>query len=539
MGQGEKKAVSIQAIQRYSLVRQYCPGGINAGLLNLQLRDPALLYQDLDALCEMDESALRALVQPAGVDVVEEDLAQTEASSQSEEEMIPRTPDECVQITVDPSGLLARMKLIEPPEEVAEPGRREMLRALFQKKITSGVKTEFIARLAERPLYDRFFRIAECKPAENGKDGVVEFHFDPSMDLRPRMSEDGTADYRALDFVKSVKAGDLLCQIVPPTQGVDGIDVYGRPIPAVSGRTPEIRCGANTALFDDGLQIRALCDGQVFLRGDTVTVSQFLNLDAVDFSTGNIDFPGSVHIRGDVANGFTVKAGGDIVVSGVVENATLIAGGSIALCSGIKGGGNGFLDAGQDIRTLFIESCRARAGGSIYADSILNSFLECGGQVSVFGKRGYLLGGTCVAGELISAVQIGNQANIPTKITVGACANLSEQKRQSLAAADRYHDTVDRLSALAAEDARTLHPSAAFCQELARISILILRLESEADQLQCAAGQPTRPRRRVVQVLEALHPNVSLEIDGVAAKNTSLRARCTIAQRNEKLYFTK
>lgn len=427
-------------------------------MLSEHLRDPALIYQDLDALCEMDEEALRALVRSDDDPAGDESAAGAEEAPQAEEETVPSTPDECIQVTVDPAGLSARIKLIEPPEGVAEPGRREMLRVLFQKKITSGIKTAFIDRLVERPLYGQFFRIAEGKPAENGRDGEVEFFFDPSADLRPRVLEDGTADYRALDFVKSVQAGELLCRLIPPTPGVDGADIFGQPIPAAPGRPPAIRCGVNTALFDNGLQIRALCDGQVFLRGDTVAVSQFLTLDAVDYSTGNIDFPGSVHIRGDVSNGFSVKADGDIVVSGVVENATLIAGGSIALCSGIKGGGNGFLEAGQDIRTLFIESCRARAGGSIYADSILNSSLECGRQVSVLGKLGYLLGGTCVAGELVSAVQIGNQANIPTTVTVGACAGLSELARQELAAVDRCHDAVDRLSALAAEDARTLHP---------------------------------------------------------------------------------
>lgn len=147
-------------------------------------------------------------------------------------------------------------------------------------------------------------------------------------------------------------------------------------------------------------------------------VSQILIVDTVDFSTGNIDFPGSVHIQGNVPSGFTVKAAGDIVVQGVVENAVLIAGGNIALCRGVKGAGSGSLGAGQDIRTLFIESCQVRAGGSIYADTILNSDVACGHTVSVYGQRGYLLGGVCMAGDFVSAAQIGNAAQIATSVII-------------------------------------------------------------------------------------------------------------------------
>lgn len=65
-----------------------------------------------------------------------------------------------------------------------------------------------------------------------------------------------------------------------------------------------------------------------------------------------------------------------------------------------------------DIRTLFIESCQVRAGGSIYADTILNSDVACGHAVSVYGQRGYLLGGVCMAGDFVSAFQIATSVII-------------------------------------------------------------------------------------------------------------------------------
>lgn len=535
---GGKNMLSVSALQACTLVKRYFPAGLSSNVVGQALQDPALLYLNLDELCEMDLDAVRALVCPA------QDAQEAAGPGNGPEEedapegTPPSTADECIVLEVDPEGLAARVTLIPPPDGVPAPGAREMLRALYRKKVTKGVRVEFINRLAERPIYDRPFRIAQAQPAINGQDGAVTFHFDTSADLSPRMAEDGTADYKNLDFVMSVQAGDLLCEITPATSGAEGVNIFGQPIPASAGRPPQVRCGANTALSQDGREIRAVCDGQVFLREGRVEVNQILMLDTVDFSTGNIDFPGSVHVRGDVANGFTVRAGGDIVVSGVVENATLISGGSIALCSGIKGGGSGVLEARQDVRTLFIESCKAKAGGNIYADTILNAWVECGRRVNVLGKRGYLLGGVCTAGDMITAVQIGNEANIPTTVALADRTGPSAEERQRAETTARYSEAADQLSLLAEQDAGGQERPLTFSCELARIAVLAQRLQQRIDQLQMDSGRPGRGRH-VIQVLEALYPNVSLEIDGVSAKNTRQRGRCTILERRGQVCFSE
>ncbi|MCD8491911.1 MAG: FapA family protein [Geovibrio sp.] len=64
----------------------------------------------------------------------------------------------------------------------------------------------------------------------------------------------------------------------------------------------------------------------------------------MDYSTGNIVFNGVVHIRGDVLSGFSVKAEKDIMVEGIVQDATMVAGGSIVIKTGIKGEVNNNVD---------------------------------------------------------------------------------------------------------------------------------------------------------------------------------------------------
>lgn len=537
---GVKTALSVPALQASPLVRQYFPSGLRSDILSAALQDPALLYADLDSVCAMGESGLRDLICPPLPGTAGAELAEgSDASPDDEEETSPESAADCVVVTVDQEGYQAKLRLLPPPDGISPPEAKDMLRALARHKITRGVKTEFITRLAERPVYDRTFRIAEARLPVDGQAGSVTYFFNPEVDLSPHMGEDGTADFRDLDFVKSVKAGDLLCRLTPATPGVDGVNVFGRPIPAKAAGNAPVQCGTNTVSSADGLEIRATCDGQVFLRGSTVVVSQILVVDTVDFSTGNIDFPGSVHIQGNVSSGFTVKAAGDIVVQGVVENAVLIAGGNIALCRGVKGAGSGSLDAGQDIRTLFIESCQVRAGGSIYADTILNSDVACGHTVSVYGQRGYLLGGVCMAGDFVSAAQIGNAAQTATSVIIRSLPNQPGQDPALAAALSRYYGAMDQLAALADKDAQDAGGDGDFfSHELARIAVLSRRLESAAGQLQEKSGRPIRPRRRSIQASEALHPNVSLEIDGVFVKNTAARGRCQIYERRQKLFFT-
>ena len=63
----------------------------------------------------------------------------------------------------------------------------------------------------------------------------------------------------------------------------------------------------------------------------------------VDYNTGNIDFVGTIVIRGNVRSGFKVKADGDIRIIGSVEGAELEAAGSIEISAGIIGQNKGLL----------------------------------------------------------------------------------------------------------------------------------------------------------------------------------------------------
>lgn len=76
----------------------------------------------------------------------------------------------------------------------------------------------------------------------------------------------------------------------------------------------------------------------------------------MDNSTGNIDYPGNVTVRGNVKGGFSIIAKGDIVVEGVVEDALIQAGGQIIVKRGIHGMTKGILRAQGNVICKFIEN---------------------------------------------------------------------------------------------------------------------------------------------------------------------------------------
>lgn len=131
-------------------------------------------------------------------------------------------------------------------------------------------------------------------------------------------------------------------------------------------------------------------------------------------------YEGDVVVKGNVLAGFTVKATGDITVSGIVEGATVIAGGNITFNRGIQGMTRAVVKAGGNIVSKFIESAEnVSAGGSIEADSILHSKVTAKSTIKASGRNGLIIGGDVKAVNMIEAKTIGNAMGTNTSVGVG------------------------------------------------------------------------------------------------------------------------
>jgi uncharacterized protein (DUF342 family) len=305
---------------------------------------------------------------------------------------------------------------------------------LQQQGIMSGFNETLIAEIASDPSQYAGIPliIAEGVPAIPGEDAKIELVC-LAKGKSETSSHSDVVDYRNVNNVINVKAGELLARKHPPTAGRAGQKVTGEVIPAKQGRSIPIKIGKNVVLDASGEFAYAVIDGQVAITDrDRINVFPVYEVNGdVDYSVGNIHFVGTVIIKGNVLSGFTVRAAGDIRIYGEVEAAIIEADGSIEVRAGIAAQGRGQVKAGNNVLAGYINQGNIHAKNDIVvAQSIMHSSITAGRKVICSQGKGVIVGGTIQAGEGIFANVIGNLMHTPTIVEVGVMPELANEYRQ-------------------------------------------------------------------------------------------------------------
>ncbi|MEC0169989.1 FapA family protein [Paenibacillus graminis] len=303
---------------------------------------------------------------------------------------------------------------------------------LHSHNIRYGIQRDIVQRISTNPEEYFFNRvpIAIGQPAVNGIDGRVVLTVDLEEDRKPLEMADGKVDYKDLVRLHNVLKGQIIAKIIPPQPGKSGTMVTGEELPFRPGKEAHFKVGKNVLVDQEETAMYAAIDGLVTLT-DKGKINVFpvyeVNGD-VDYSTGNIDFVGTVVIRGNVLTGFTVKSAGDIRVVGGVEGADLISGGSIEITGGIIGYNKGLVSAGKNVKVSFIQDGNVVAGEDvIVSQSVMHSNIRAGRDVLCNGAKGLIVGGVVQAGERVVARTIGNTMSTATAIEVGVVPELRNE----------------------------------------------------------------------------------------------------------------
>lgn len=317
---------------------------------------------------------------------------------------------------------------IKPPEGGKDLTLDEIFDQLEKNSVNYGINRSTIETISKYPVYNEMICVAEGTSPVNGQNGKVEYLFDIIKDRKPTIMEDGRVDYRELNIIENVSAGQKLCQLIPPISGTPGKTVLGYDLKALDGKPSILPKGRNVEYNEDGTELHATIDGQVvYLEGKVSIYATFEVKADVDVSTGNINFVGNVIVRGNVLSGFTIEAGGNVEVWGVVEGALIKAGGDIILRRGMQGLGKGTLISGGDIIARYIEHSNIEAKNIIKSEAIMHSVIRCGNKVELTGRKGLLVGGICRAGKEVVAKVIGSHMATVTEIEVGIEPGLRER----------------------------------------------------------------------------------------------------------------
>lgn len=330
-----------------------------------------------------------------------------------------------------------------------------MIHELLKKhKIVDGIQQDAIETIVAKPSSDVFpVEIAIGKHPIAGKDGQVDFALDLSTEKH--ISKDDVISFRDMMQIPTVKQGQKLARLIPPEAGEPGHDVFGKQVAAKPGKQAVLKAGKNVVYREEDASFYATADGQISLNSPYLHVYAVYEVnESLSMKVGNIDFIGSVVIRGDVPSGYTVKAAGDVKIFGMVEAASIIAGGSIYISEGMSGVKKGELKATEDIHISYMNQGKAYARGNIIvSQSIIHS--ECTARGMIKCQQGNIIGGVISAGQLVDAKDIGNRLSTKTEVCIGRDYATLEHERTLRAKEKELKETLSKLDYIGQKLAQT------------------------------------------------------------------------------------
>ncbi|WP_320822036.1 FapA family protein [Reinekea sp.] len=404
---------------------------------------------------------------------------------------------------------------------------------------------------------------------------AVGKHPKPGLDTRFRVlvsehnleeleeDEHGIVDYLAGKVYVTVLADSPIMERSPPQDGQGGINIFGQPIPAPSGKEiafAKKMPGTYFASDNPDLLMAEVSGHPVFFQ-DGARVDKTLEFDNVDLTSGHVKFDGSVFVKGDVRPDMKIEVTGDVFIKGAVERALVTAGNNITVAGGVLGDTPSgaperglasfecFLDAGGSVEAKFINLASVTAGRDIIVKEYsFNSLLVAEAQVTLGqnGGKGRLVGGQARAGHSVIAKILGSQAYNATEILVGASAldfellkKLKFIRDQRISQARQLRELLvnikaknhqEKLGELDIDRAKIIH------QTLLRLQTDLHEIDRRMKQInlaRCDEGEPN------VSATSSCFPNCFITINGATKQTHNEHKSISYIKKNAEITTRK
>lgn len=308
-----------------------------------------------------------------------------------------------------------------------QPTKPDIIEIIKSNNIVFGILEDSIDNIVADPKYDVEIPIAYGVGPKKGDKGK----FVMQITKKEHEINGDYIDLRERSNIVSIDKEQIIGEIIPPTKGQPGKNVKGEVIEGLEGEKANVGLGQNVSI-NENKKIISKESGELIFKKEGnnqyyIDVSKIKRIKGdLDYSTGNIRFPGTVIIEGNVKPGFVLEAEDDIEIKGVSEAATLIAGNNIKI-NGIKGGGKGIIKA-NNLYANFIENAHIEMSEDVFVkQSIINSIVKAGKNIIIKDTKGRIAGGTSEAGYKIESPYLGSQINVKTVAQVGIPPSLNEE----------------------------------------------------------------------------------------------------------------
>lgn len=323
----------------------------------------------------------------------------------------------------------------------------------------------------------------------------MTFRFEPDPLRIGTVRENGTTDWKDRGELAQAKKGDLLAEIIPATEGVPEMDVFGAAIaPPPTGQFVP-KCGKGTALSETGQGIVATQDGMVTIaENGALTVAQAMRIDGdIGLETGHVSFEGHIEVMGSIQKGYRVN--GHSLRAGDIHGAEVHVAGAMVVMGGIY---ESDIKCKETLKVSHIHKSSIVAGGDIIVErEIFESNIETSGRCLM--GAGNIVASEVSAKKGITAKNIGTEASKPSALVVGV------DHRRNLEVKNIKNKT------------SVLH------KEKQRLASDIKALEHQEEKVNTALGEAAQEQdRHMVEIrdLEAQRNDPSVQKDNAKLKKT-------------------
>ncbi|SFH79627.1 hypothetical protein SAMN04487830_108102 [Pseudobutyrivibrio sp. OR37] len=326
------------------------------------------------------------------------------------------------KIQVSSNGLEATMtfKIPDGKNEVPKFTAAQLLGFLSNANITFGIDQDMLVRLSNSPIYGRPIKVAEGTAQQQGTPGYFEYHFDTTVNRKPTIRPDGTADYMSIKTIETIQEGDVIATYHPAVQGSRGMSVRGQILEPKPVRDLPPLIGRGFDRSADNLTYTAKITGKIEVNQGKINISPVHEVKGdVGIETGNIKFNGDVIVHGGVHDGAVIDAAGNVIIHGLIEDCDIKAGKDLFLLSGVKGNEKTIIDCRGSVTAQFVEYAIVTCGGDITADYFFKSKVSCDGRIELNGNNASIIGGYVSAVQGIEVNDIGNAFGTTTNVAVG------------------------------------------------------------------------------------------------------------------------
>ncbi len=328
-----------------------------------------------------------------------------------------------VRVNISGDGLVATAVAPAGPSSAQSDVEAALRDAGVVHGIDAGAVPAFAGRLADTTFAGSMVVARGTAPVA-GSDGHVD-DLDPVSRIAGQQRKDGSVDFRERHMLRAIPVDTAVARNVPPTSGTPGRDVRDRALAPKAGKAHRVRMGPGVRVDGD---LVVATRGGCLLHDDRVidVVSLYTHGGDVDYASGNLHTDGSLIVRGDVHEGFTATATGDVNVTGAVFGAEVQAGSIARIDQGVLG-----------------KDARVRAGGDVLCRHATSALLQAGGGVVIGDQAAHcrIRGATLTARSGRGAI-VGGEARIASCIKIKV-AGTPNGAATHLAVADPEADVPD------------------------------------------------------------------------------------------------